>query len=303
SGGMPPYTIQWEDGPTTADRTDLAEGDYSVTVADDFGCWDSLTVSMVSLIESAIMVLPADADCFGSTTGSVAVSAPDSSFQYSLDGVVYTPEPIFEGLGAGTYTLFVLTENDCESSLDFEVGEPATITLSLSADSLLCLGDSTLITSKTNVEGPTEYNWEASPWLSCLDCPTPMARPVRTSTFVLTVSDTAGCMAKDTITIEVEVKRRLYFPNVFSPNGDGFNDRFFPFAGPEVSRILTFKVFDRWGELLFEDGNFLPNDPQFGWDGTFRGQLMPVGVFVWMAEVEYVDGVREQLAGDITLVR
>ncbi|MEN0006310.1 MAG: M43 family zinc metalloprotease, partial [Bacteroidota bacterium] len=47
SGGMPPYTIQWEDGPTTADRTDLAEGDYSVTVADDFGCWDSLTVSMV----------------------------------------------------------------------------------------------------------------------------------------------------------------------------------------------------------------------------------------------------------------
>ena len=64
--------------------------------------------------------------------------------------------------------------------------------------------------------------------------------------------DDEGCFATDDIVIQVDGTVEVYVPNVFSPNGDGTNDLLRPFAGPQVQRFLQFRVFDRWGELLYD---------------------------------------------------
>jgi gliding motility-associated-like protein len=91
---------------------------------------------------------------------------------------------------------------------------------------------------------------------------------------------------------------------VFSPNNDGLNDIFF-ISGNEkqITKIKRFMVFNRWGEALYEAIDFLPNDPSKGWDGCFKNETMNPGVFVYFAEVEYIDGWVETFKGDVTLIR
>jgi gliding motility-associated-like protein len=97
--------------------------------------------------------------------------------------------------------------------------------------------------------------------------------------------------------------RRAAAPGAFTPNGDGTNDIFFIQGDDKVSKVLVFRVYDRWGELIFSTENTVPNDPITGWDGTFKGEKMNSGVYAWYAEVEYIDGFKEVLKGDVTLLR
>ncbi|MCC6725403.1 MAG: gliding motility-associated C-terminal domain-containing protein, partial [Saprospiraceae bacterium] len=90
----------------------------------------------------------------------------------------------------------------------------------------------------------------------------------------------------------------------FSPNGDGINDVFMIFSdGKSVKSVNSLKVFSRWGESVFELFDFPPDDYNYGWNGNYRGELLDVAVFVYYAEVEYIDGKKQLLKGDVTLVR
>jgi gliding motility-associated-like protein len=102
----------------------------------------------------------------------------------------------------------------------------------------------------------------------------------------------------------VDKELNIYIPNVFSPDDDGHNDIFMIFADDKsVVKIKSFQIFDRWGDLVFEDYDFLPNDPAHGWDGSLRGQDMNPAVFVWYAKIELVDGREVLFEGDVTLQR
>jgi gliding motility-associated-like protein len=96
----------------------------------------------------------------------------------------------------------------------------------------------------------------------------------------------------------------VYIPNVFSPNGDGFNDGFTLYTDADVKEISLMEVYTRWGDLVFRREHFDPNDPNLGWDGKFDGKedLNP-GVYVYRIAILYGDLLEEQLAGDITIVR
>jgi len=92
--------------------------------------------------------------------------------------------------------------------------------------------------------------------------------------------------------------QEVYVPNAFTPNGDTFNDLFevFPSNGGQVTRL---RVYDRWGSLVFDNGG----NPQNLWDGSFSGQELPEGVYVYQLEVVFPDRTRRELAGDISLIR
>ncbi len=89
----------------------------------------------------------------------------------------------------------------------------------------------------------------------------------------------------------------------FSPNGDGFNDNFTIFGGPGARVIRTLRVFDRWGNLVFEAQNVPLGQEQYGWDGRFNGEPLSPGVFTYLAEVEFIDDVVVLEEGDVTIVR
>ena len=101
----------------------------------------------------------------------------------------------------------------------------------------------------------------------------------------------------------LEIPPEIFIPNVFSPNGDGTNDVFYISTNSEVEEVLTLRIFDRWGGLLFENSNFPPNDPALGWDGRSSGTFMQPGVYVYWANLRTVDGLEIVKIGDVTLVR
>ena len=100
----------------------------------------------------------------------------------------------------------------------------------------------------------------------------------------------------------VEKPRRVFVPTGFTPNDDLNNDRLLV-HGQLTAHVLDFRVYDRWGELVFEQKDFALNDVTAGWDGNFRGNPMDPGIYVWVLEVLFMDGAKEVLQGNTTLIR
>jgi gliding motility-associated-like protein len=107
----------------------------------------------------------------------------------------------------------------------------------------------------------------------------------------------------DNITVFVNEEHPFYVPTGFTPNGDNVNDLLIFYAGKDIEIVPAFSIYDRWGNRVFHQENFQPNNPNFGWDGNFAGMPMRPAVFAWKAVVEFLDGKRKVFYGDLTLVR
>lgn len=110
----------------------------------------------------------------------------------------------------------------------------------------------------------------------------------------LIVIDQNGC--RDSVTKQIEVTLLPLVPTAFSPNKDGNNDLLFVKGGPFEK--MVFRVYNNWGEMVFET-----NDQKVGWDGTWRGQDAPIGVYVWVLDVDMFNNKSVKKTGDITLIR
>ncbi|MBX2889790.1 MAG: gliding motility-associated C-terminal domain-containing protein [Saprospiraceae bacterium] len=137
--------------------------------------------------------------------------------------------------------------------------------------------------------------------LSCLDCPNPVAMPLQSTAYKIQVSNE---ICSDTAFIEVRVDktRRIYAPNVFSPDDDGIND-FFYLQSPDEGIIRSLTIFDRWGNALFSSTSCVFNEMSGGWDGRGGGKIMPPGIYLWLAEIEFPDSERKVYSGDVMLYR
>lgn len=145
--------------------------------------------------------------------------------------------------------------------------------------------------------------WQTDTTLSCLDCFQPLASPYYTRTYYATAYTEYGCSVTDSVTVHVRCNGSLVFiPNTFTPNGDGLNDYFYP-RGEGLDVVLSFRVFDRWGELVFEK-TYLPlNDERNGWDGTFKGKALPPDTYFYLIRSRCTSGEQILWKGDITLIR
>ena len=149
----------------------------------------------------------------------------------------------------------------------------------------------------------TGINWFPSAGLSCLHCSDPIAGPRQTTTYNIEVVNQGGCITKDDITLFVFCNNgNLFLPNTFSPNADGNNDVFYP-RGKGLFTIKSLRVFDRWGEVMFERINFAANDAFKGWDGTHKGKRSPQDVYVYTIEVICENNTVLSYSGNVALVR
>ena len=295
-------------GLNTANPVVDAPGAYQMTVTDaDNGCTavDGTTVTEVPL--PAFIPTLQQPDCHTSK-GSIAfgpVTGGAAPFRYSRDGgLQYQSAPDFANLAPGTYLLVVEDNYGCTATATADIATPFFPTVGLPVSVLVELGDSVLLEPVLNLpyDQVADWLWTPSDGLSCNDCPTPWARPLKPTTYHLNILDQNGCPAAADVLVRVNRRRQLYAPNIISPNGDGKNDRFLLY-GRGVVEIETLRIFDRWGDQLFLNEHFQPNDESMGWDGSFRGQPMNPGVYVWQAVVKFIDGVTETFAGDVTVYR
>lgn len=112
----------------------------------------------------------------------------------------------------------------------------------------------------------------------------------------------------DTVVVIVEAleaakERRVYFPSAFSPNRDGINDLFMPLTGKGVTVIKQFKIFDRWGNQVFNRENCKPNDADCAWDGSFNEEALNPGLYVYFAQVQFADHSMDLFKGEVWIIR
>lgn len=103
--------------------------------------------------------------------------------------------------------------------------------------------------------------------------------------------------------LEAATQRNVYFPNTFSPNGDGINDAFKPFTGKGVEFIRSFQIFNRWGSLIYEAQNCRPDEARCAWDGNFQGEPAATGVYLYLCQITFADLQMVGYSGEIRLLR
>jgi gliding motility-associated-like protein len=250
-----------------------AAGIFIQNLTNRFGC-DSIVTQTVTLLPTDTTLLTRTT-CDPAQTGSAVLVLNN---QFGCDSVVITvtklpPLPVQVSLG---------------DDITIEMGDQVTLqaVVSIPVDSL------------------ASVVWSINDSTACPQCLSQIVMPLISSIYAIQVTADNGCADADTLRVLVDRGRKIYIPNAFSPNDDGINDILMIFSKPgAVRQVKSFQIFDRWGEAVFRQENFQPNDPGFGWDGVYRGKAMSPGVYAWVAEIEFIDGVTEVFSGDATVVR
>jgi CHU_C Type IX secretion signal domain len=137
--------------------------------------------------------------------------------------------------------------------------------------------------------------------LSCLDCWNPVAMPLKNTTYSVRVFNSV-CSDTAMVEFQVDEARRVYAPNVFSPNGDGINDYFY-LQSPDFGIIHSLEVKGRWSNQMFYSNASKFNVETSGWDGLSKDKGAIPGVYIWEAVIEFVDGKKEILSGEVSVIR
>ena len=149
----------------------------------------------------------------------------------------------------------------------------------------------------------TQWTWSPPEGLSCIQCPRPDVSPKDDTRYVVQVQDANGCRNQARVLVLVYCQEsNVFFPNTFSPNGDGSNDVYYP-RGRGIDRIKSFQIVNRWGQVVFQRKNFAANDPSQGWDGRYLGQSPQADTYIFTAEVYCENGTLFTQTGNISLIR
>jgi gliding motility-associated-like protein len=149
----------------------------------------------------------------------------------------------------------------------------------------------------------TSWLWSPGNNLSCSNCPSPIATPKMQTTYVVKVTNTWGCTAYDTVLIKLQCAiANVHIPNAFTPNSNGKNDIFYA-KGSGVNVIKHFRIYNRWGQVVFERNNIGIDDRSAGWDGKYKGRYVDAGTYVYMTEMECLSGELFTFKGTVTVIK
>lgn len=314
--GNMPYT--WSNG-APADSSianGLAAGQYGVTVTDINGCTDQLTYTLSEPTPvQATVSNPPDPQCFGEATfftvttasGGIGMDPMDYTFQVDRNGLNF-PLGQTASVFAGAHIITVSDPNGCIFEDSIFVNQPEEINVVFSPNIISVeLGDSmtTLNPIVTSSLPLAEIVWTPTEFLSASDILTPIVQPLENTQYALTITDVNGCTASASIIVELDRNRNVFVPNAITPNGDGRNDEFRIFACTGVRQITSARIFDRWGGIVFEqlDVNPVCEGGLVLWDGEINGDEAPIGTYVYIIQVEFIDGVTLTYRGDVNVLR
>jgi len=295
--------------PVTAEITVTEPGYYGVEVIDETnGCSALDSVRVLPSEAPSGAEIAAEPTCAGEEQGRLLINevkGGTAPFVFSLNGRPYSDLTEIRNLQGGEYEFLIEDANGCLWDTLLVIPELDPLNIDLGVDLDMEQGDSIYLLPSVNISQSqiADIIWTPAQWLSCTDCLDPVASPEASTTYRLEIIDINGCSGEDEIAILVDDRTPVYIPDAFSPNGDGNNDRFTIFAGERVARIRELRIFTRWGEMVYFEENFPPNDPQFGWDGNFQGQAMNAAVFVYFTVVELANGKEVMVKGDFVLMR
>ncbi|MDX2002456.1 MAG: gliding motility-associated C-terminal domain-containing protein [Chitinophagales bacterium] len=304
-GGVPVYTYSWSSNAGIGNvdiANHLGPGTYDVTVTDANNCTASKSESITEPDPINISLDRKNPTCYQGSDGNVSASVIGGvpSYEYQWNNGAWATDGSAQGLASGKYVLVMRDANGCTVSDSLELVDPLPITLNVTPEQdTIIYGNEVQLTSEygTTVPGPITYQWQPTYALSCTDCPDPIANPLFTTEYTLSIADANGCKTEKTVLVYIDEELRpFYVPNAFTPNSNGINDKFLVYASGV--KEMELKVYDRWGELVFQS-----SDINSGWDGTYKGEPLTPNTFVYTAKVVYLDGKEKSAKGSVTLLR
>lgn len=244
--------------------------------------------------------------CYGLRNGKITIKKVFGGvppYFYSIDGQSFSTNPAFDHLWAGEYSLSVRDGSGCVKTIALKLSEPSELILKLVADDSSVVAGKPL-TLKALISPDTAtlrfIQWRPLHLFTNQDSLHQHLIISETTNFALEVIDNNGCTARSQLKVTVE-QTNVYIPNVIKL-GSAQDAYFTVFAGEGVQQVLSLRVYSRIGATVFEQQNFPANDPQAGWNGRWNGKKVQTGVYLWLADVELLDGSSEHFEGTVTVV-
>lgn len=308
------YMYDWS-GTTATDPvvSGLDAGDYTITVTDQNGCsqTSSYTLSRPEELSFAFDQ-PSDPDCFGQMTAFDLASVAGglgNQYSYSVDLGPLISADSATMLFAGEYIINVFDSSGrCSSDTILTITQPDPLEVRLVSPVIeIDLGEETnLISLAIDSDNPIDtIIWTPAESITCAneDCQTVIASPDSGETYRITVIDANGCVGEQELEVKVNTRRRVAFPNIFRPGSDR-NGTFQIGIGNGIEQINYCRIYDRWGNLVWRQENYLPEAISIGgWDGTFKGSPAGTGVYTVIANISFTDGVDITYKRDLTLIK
>ena len=271
---------------------------------------NSVKVNRIKAFPTSQRVLTAKPSCYGECDGSIHIDSIVGGtlpFKFSLDGFNYFSSQNFNNLCAGNYHIYTQDANGCQIDTALLLMQDKQLTATFGQDSItINLGDSLTLKLYTNSDSLLKTDWSFYSDSACMKAPICLqeqVKPTTVTTYKVHVTDRNLCAADAQIRVAINKTLPVFIPNAFSPNGDGQNDLFYIFSAPVVRKVRNFRVFNRWGELVFQQTDFQTNNPTNGWDGFYHGKEAALGVYTYSAEIEFLDNSVGIFNGEVTLLR
>jgi gliding motility-associated-like protein len=240
----------------------------------------------------------------GVTFTNTSQNAVTNSWDFGDNTTSTAASPVHTYATPGPYTIKLVVTNPNACNKADSITKTVTVRPAPTADftfSPVPPVSNTPIQFTNASRNATDYTWAFGDGDKSADV-NPNHQYRRTGTYTVCLeARNRGC--KDTICKDVaaDVLTGAELPTAFSPNGDGSNDHFYVRGGAIESSSL--KIFNRWGQLVFESENAPPNNPAYGWNGNFKGKEQEMEVYGWVLNVTFIDGTTAQRKGNVTLLR
>jgi len=285
------------------------QGIYTLTITDiGNSCIvkDTVVVSLdINFLNAEVSITYPECNSNEDVSAKVSIISGQAPFSYQLDNNGPVAKDIFGNLSVGFHTIIVQDANGCEDTLNFDILPFSQQFLNLGPDTIVDFGTLLDLTPIIFPDPSTisSISWSSNtPFIGTGKDLGIQYLAFKEGFFTLTIQTNEGCVLIDHIKVFVKKDINLFVPNAFSPNNDQVNDRVLLAFGDQIKSIEAFRIFDRWGNQVYELTN-ISQSPSELWDGSLNGQIMNAGVFVWYAEILLIDGSKQIISGDLTLFR
>jgi gliding motility-associated-like protein len=250
---------------------------FRLIARDIHQCADTATKEIAVFPNPPLQASEDTSVCQGSSVMLFAQSEEGNDISWGPSTGLDDPSsnyPEASPLGPSTYWVTATGANGCQTtdSVNIKVILPPAITTRPRSDTTISKGQR--ITIGVETDPGTMVQWTPDREISCTGCPSPVIRPLENTLYVVSV-DNRCFTVTDSIMVFVIIDFHLEMPDAFTPNGDGVND-VIHVKGKNIDEVLEFKVFNRWGNIVFET-----SDIDKGWDGTLNGKKLPSDTYTY----------------------
>ncbi|MGN6435092.1 MAG: PKD domain-containing protein [Agriterribacter sp.] len=297
------------------DRTDIADPvatpaeniRYTVEVTNAFGCKRSDSTAITVAKPFNIQVASDTFACEGKPVQLPVTGAASYQWINATAGLSSTTSsnPAATPTDSITYTVVGYDGSNCftdTASVNVAVVPLPKVT---APDDMELPTGSEIVLNTTNSNDVTRWSWSPVNYLNCTSCPNPVSTPRANIEYTVTAFNQFGCESSDKVAITLICEKGyVYIPNAFSPNDDRRND-IFCVMGRGIQAIKSMRVFNRWGEVVYEAANMSVsmNHSHNGWDGYYKGKKAEMGTYIYYIELICDTGELFSRKGTVTLIR